>query len=303
MVKNKSRYNILVAKLILSLSSLLFFCGAIKADEPDEVYIYKTINDISLKLHVFYPENWSVDDQRVGMIFIHGGGWLEGSPSQFFGQSAYLASRGMVAICIEYRLGRMHGTTPRESIEDGKSALRWIRANASKLGVNPQKFVVGGSSAGAHVAASSIMINQINADLDDLAIPIDPVALILINPVVNTGPDGYGYKRVKDYWKEISPSEHVQSGLPPALVLFGDQDPICNNIAMEDFLEKMKNAGNNVELKIYKDYGHGFFMISRCTKAYKMTLIDVDLFLVGLGLLDGEPDEAFLFKQIHEAEK
>ena len=69
-------------------------------------------NAVELRLHVFKPEGWSKDDKRPAIVFFFGGGWVAGSPAQFYPQSRELAERGMVAISAEYRIKNKHGTSP-----------------------------------------------------------------------------------------------------------------------------------------------------------------------------------------------
>ena len=73
----------------------------------------------------------------AAIVFFFGGGWVGGTPKQFFPHCTYLASRGMVAISAEYRVKDRHGVTPLECVLDGKSAVRWVRAHASELGIDP----------------------------------------------------------------------------------------------------------------------------------------------------------------------
>jgi len=94
------------------------------AETPDQKLLYKQTPQGELKLHIFNPDGHSATDQAPAIVFFFGGGWNGGSPGQFYGQSEYLASRGMVAICPEYRVKGTHGTDPRCCVMDAKSAMR-----------------------------------------------------------------------------------------------------------------------------------------------------------------------------------
>ncbi len=102
--------------------------------QPDAQWLYKTVNATELKLHVYTPEGHHTSDKRPAVIFFFGGGWNNGSPGQHYSQCAHLASRGMVAMSAEYRVKSRNQTTPKECVEDGKSAIRWVRAHAAELG-------------------------------------------------------------------------------------------------------------------------------------------------------------------------
>jgi len=118
---------------------------------PSKIVEYKQIGGISLNLHIFNPKVHQETDSRAAIVFFHGGGWSSGTPRQFYRQSKYLADRGMVAISAEYRLAQKHHSTPKESVKDGKSAMRWIRAHAKELGINPNMIAAGGGSAGGQI--------------------------------------------------------------------------------------------------------------------------------------------------------
>ena len=74
-------------------------------------------------------------------MFFFGGGWQNGSPSQFAHQAERLAQRGMVAACADYRVKSKDGVGPRSCVEDAKSAVRWLRANGARLGIDPERIV------------------------------------------------------------------------------------------------------------------------------------------------------------------
>ena len=170
---------------ILTIVCSLIVCGIAIANEPepDEKIVYKKTEQGKLSLHLFYPDGHQKTDKRPVAVFIHGGGWTGGNPSAFYSQCNYLASRGIVAISVEYRLGKKHKTTPIECVKDGKSAMRWVRKNAGEIGVDPNKIIAGGGSAGGHVAASTGTATSFEEETDDKSISYCPQALVLFNPV------------------------------------------------------------------------------------------------------------------------
>lgn len=122
--------------------------------EPDRIIeFYTPLPDVDLKLHLFFPEDYQVTDKRPCIVFFHGGSRVAGSASQFYGYSKYLASRGMVAISAQYRT-RKYKAIPRDCVEDGREAVRYVRQHAAELGVDPDRIAAGGGSAGGHVAAA-----------------------------------------------------------------------------------------------------------------------------------------------------
>ena len=115
--------------------------------------IYKRIGDVELPVHIFAPANHRPGDRSPAIVFFFGGGWQSGSPAQFQHHCEYLASRGMVAMTAEYRVLSRHGVKAVECFRDAKSALRWVRGNAERLGIDPARVAAGGGSAGGHLAA------------------------------------------------------------------------------------------------------------------------------------------------------
>ncbi|MDN8674696.1 alpha/beta hydrolase, partial [Staphylococcus aureus] len=90
--------------------------------------------------------------KHPAILFFHGGGWSEGKPDWFFYTCEEYAKKGWVAIAVEYRLRNRHGSLPPDAIADGKSAIRYLRMNADKLGIETNRIVASGNSAGANLA-------------------------------------------------------------------------------------------------------------------------------------------------------
>jgi acetyl esterase/lipase len=260
--------------------------GAAQAEahepKPDKSIVYKTVGDIELRLHVFLPPGWSEGDQRPAVVFFFGGGWVSGTPKQFFPQCHYLAGRGMVAMSADYRVKNRHGTSPRECVQDGCSAVRWIRQHAGELGIDPARLAAGGGSAGGHVAAATGTVTNITEPGEETTTSCRPNALVLFNPVFDNGPNGWGHKAVRDYWREISPRHNIDSQTPPAIVLLGTADRLIPVATAEGFCKAMHDAGGRCELKLYADQPHGFF---NNPPMQQQTLADVDQFLQSLGWL------------------
>ena len=105
-------------------------------------FIYKKTKQADLAIFVHYPPGWKETDKRPAIVFFFGGGFQFGSVSQFVPQAAYFASRGMVAARADYRVKSRHGVEPDACVEDAKSAVRWLRQNAAKLGwIQPHRSV------------------------------------------------------------------------------------------------------------------------------------------------------------------
>jgi acetyl esterase/lipase len=256
---------------------------------PDQKLIYKTIDAIDLKLHVFNPNGHKMPDHAPVIIFFFGGGWSGGTPKQFYQQSRYFSEKGIVAISAEYRVHKTHGTTPFESVKDAKSAVRWVRQHANELGINPNKIVASGGSAGGHIAACTGVIEGYDEVGEDLTISSVPNAMILFNPVLDTTEKGYGMAKVGEKHKtDISPNHHVKGGIVPTLVFHGTADKTVPFENAERFAQLMKEAGNHCELERYEGKGHGFFNGTFFRGKAADTIVYVDILKKSLAFLKSQ---------------
>ena len=257
--------------------------------------IYKTASNDDLYLYLFFPEGHDPKkDQRPAAVFFFGGGWTGGTPTQFEQHAKYLASRGMVAAVADYRVKSRQGTTPKECVADGKSAVRYLRNHAVRLGVDPNRIAAGGGSAGGHVAAATGMLPGLDDPADDRSISSRSNALILFNPVYDNGPEGgWSHSLVAPYWKEISPAANIDSHSPPAIVFLGEKDALIPVATAKRFQQKMRDAGLVSELELYPEQQHGFFNESKGgPELFLDTIQKMDRFLVKLGYLTGAPSES-----------
>lgn len=266
-------------------------------------HVYKTVEGTELSLWVFTPKDHQPTDSRPAIVFFFGGGWKNGSPTQFEQQCRYLASRGMVAITADYRVASRQGVKAVECVRDAKSAIRWVRSHAKELGIDPQRLAAGGGSAGGHLAACAGVISEFDDAKEDPAVSSRPNAMVLFNPAVSFDPALAGddrraaglSERMGVEPEKLSPAHHVQPRLPPALVLIGTKDfLIAGN---RQFVERMKAAGNRCDLDLYEDREHGFFNYGRKGSAdFLKATESMDRFLTSLGYLSGEPTVTAFFE-------
>ena len=267
--------------LLLSIS-LIHVCLGQPPITPAKLIPYKETNKGNLHLHAFFPANFSPSDKRAAIVFFFGGGWVGGTPKQFYGQAKALSEKGMVAFCAEYRTKKSHGTTPFECVKDAKSAIQWVRKNASNLGVDPDRIVSGGGSAGGHIAACTGVIEG----YEEEGTGSRPNAMVLFNPVLDTTPKGYGAHRFTQEQKtSVSPCHHVKKGISPTIIFQGTADTTTPLENAERFTQLMKDVGNTCILKTYEGEKHGFFNGKhfrpsiKDDSTYRATLREMVLFL------------------------
>jgi len=265
-----------------------------------KVEVYKKVGDVKLNMYIYYPEGHRATDKRPAIVFFFGGGWRSGTPQQFSRQAEYFASRGMVAMAADYRVASRHQAKVVDCVQDAKSAIRWVRANAARLGVDPNRIAASGGSAGGHLAAATGTLPDLDAPGEDTSISSVPNAMVLFNPATVLGPlegESPEPRRLEQFREragadpvKVSPYHHIKKGTPPAIIFHGRADTTVPYRTSEAFCQKMKSLGNRCELVGYDGAQHGFFNFGRGgNKAYYDTLRRADEFLASLGYLKGPP--------------
>ncbi len=284
-----------IACLLLTVSSVFAqqknyppsFEGAVE-------HVYKTVDEVELKLWGFLPEDWTAEDSRPAILFFFGGGWNAGSPAQFQPHAEYLAERGMIAFVVDYRVKSRHGTVAKNCVEDARDAMRFVRSHAGELGVDPNRVAAGGGSAGGHIAGC---LGVIEEDPES-----KPNALALFNPALVLAPFGESSPWKEDRSAELkermgvepealSPIHHVSGSAPPSVIFHGTADSTVPFVTAAQFTVEMKRAGVKCILHEYEGAGHGFFNAGRKgaegkEPAFPQTLEQLDQFLVELDWLE-----------------
>lgn len=298
--------KLLLSLIIFNLSGFLINLRC-QENYPPEIknakeVVYKVIDGTSLNLWIFNPVNHKPSDKRPAIVFFFGGGWNSGNPAQFEKHCEYLAARGMVAMVADYRVKSRQNVLADKCVADAKSAIRWIRKNAPASGIDTERIIAAGGSAGGHLAAAAAILPGLNEPGENTAISCVPDALILFNPVLITAP---GATENADFEAKIklisdrvgtapvdfSPYHHIKPGLSPAIIFHGIDDTTVPYFTVKLFAEKMKQNGNRCELVGYKNEKHGFFNYGRKSNGpYVSTVNKMDAFLVSLGYLDPLPE-------------
>lgn len=283
------KFRIITALMLLLSPSLILAqekpaVGIPTPTPPGKPYIYKTSAGKDRKMEVYFPPNHNPAKSKVpGLILFHGGGWSGGSLDQFRAASAYFASRGLICATAEYQMLKGEGAKlpegeshKRVCVIDAKSAIRWFKQHAGELGIDPNRIITGGGSAGGHISALATMNPGLNDPADPKDIDTSVVAYLWFNPAFSPG------DAKKD--PEIDILHHQKKGLPPAIVFFGDQDHWKKG--WDDAHARWRTLGTKtIDLQIAPAQTHSFFNKEPWRT---VTLIAADKFLVKHGLLTGE---------------
>lgn len=224
-----------------------------------ETFVYREGQPDPMRLHVMKPAGWKATDKRPALIWFFGGGWTKGSPEKSISWARNAAQLGMVGIAPDYRTKNRFNTSPLESVADGRAALRWVEDHAAELGIDPNRIVVCGGSAGGHVALwTAIEATPPGSDPNE-APKIKPIALVLQCPVSDTSVEkGYTPKRFGDNAEALSPVAKLDAKMPPTLLFHGDADktvPYAQSVELE---KKLRESGNSVEFVTVPGGSHGF---------------------------------------------
>lgn len=242
---------------------------------------YAKAGDKSLLLDLYLPKNSS---EKVPVImWVHGGGWLNGSKGN--GKGLWLVEHGYAVVSIDYRLTQ-EAIWPAQ-INDCRSAVRFLRSNADKYGLNGDKIAAWGGSAGGHLVAvlgtqdlpkDEKVSSRVQAVLDWygpsdlLTMPPNNVSEKRTAEMVakSNGAKllGATVRDVPDLAKEASGFWNVSKDDPPFLIMHGDKDPgvpVSQSLRLH---EKQKKLGAPTELFIVKGAGHGgkLFLSEECNK-------------------------------------
>jgi acetyl esterase len=210
-----------------------------------------------MRLHVFKPKDWKTGDKRSALIFFFGGAWIRGTPEKSAGWARFAAKQGMVGIAPDYRTKERFGTSPLESVADARAALRWVQDHAAELGIDPNHIVVGGNSAGGHLALWT-GISQAPPGSNPAESPkTKPAALILISAVGDTtvGPrkENFGANL-----RALSPYYQLDSKMPPILMFHGDADTVVPYTSAVNLSQKLIQQGNQCQFVTVPGGQHNF---------------------------------------------
>ncbi|HRJ08431.1 MAG TPA: alpha/beta fold hydrolase [Prosthecobacter sp.] len=227
------------------------------------------------KLDLYLPEKSQGPLPLI--IWVHGGGWMNGSKDGCPPLRAGYVESGYAVASINYRLSS-HAVFPAQ-IEDCKAAIRWLRAQAGKYGLDAGRFGVWGSSAGGHLAAllgtsGDAREFDTGAHLDqssrvqavcDYYGPTDFTVFVTTpgyeSHASDTSPEarllGGAVMRNKDKAARANPITHISNDDPPFLIVHGDQDPTVPINQSQLLFRELGAAGVNAHFHTIKGAGHG----------------------------------------------
>jgi acetyl esterase/lipase len=248
--------------------------------------IYTTASGMELKLDFYRPAQAS--GPLPTAIFMHGGGYRVASKKEASALSVMpYVQMGWNAVNVEYRPSGV--ALAPAAVEDARCALRWVVQNAKMYGVDTDRIVVTGQSAGSHLALMAGLVPE-SAGFDRNCPGAEPLKVAAIvswygvfdyTTLVDDPTRDYavtwigGQPNRKDVAARISPMTYVRAGLPPVIAIHGDADPIVPYEQEVREIDALKKAGGIAELVTIPGGKHGNFERDQVLRAW--TAIDAFL--------------------------
>jgi acetyl esterase/lipase len=233
--------------------------------------------DVELKLDLYRPKKR--DNRLPAVVFIHGGAWRGGSREMYHYYCVKFAERGYAAATISYRLLRV-APFPA-AVQDAKCAVRWMRANAAKLGVDPNRIGVAGGSAGGHLSmmvayATDIPELEGNGGYADTSSRVQAIVNIygptdLTTEEARTDDTvskflGAAFDVAPDRYQLASPITHVSQDDPPTLILHGSIDSTVPIEHAEMLVDGLKKAGLEYDYDRVEGWPHAMDLESNVNR-------------------------------------
>jgi acetyl esterase/lipase len=229
---------------------------------------FPTEGDKTLEFDLLRPES---DQPLPLVVFLHGGGWISGDRSMYHDEAAWLAPQGYACACIEYRLAPLYPFPA--CVQDVQAFIRYARANAATLGIDPNRIATMGNSAGGHLAQMSVLCSEtFGAETDphlhraNAAIAICGISTLdqpaeshfdIALSFVEQFMGGPFFGNEANY-KKASPLTYANGKTAPILLIHGTDDEIVPIQQSRNLTAALQNAGNTPEFHELNGEGHSF---------------------------------------------
>lgn len=215
------------------------------------------------------PAGVAPESGRPCVVLVHGGAWRQGDRTQLRGYGIRLGMAGYVGVAVEYRL------TPESpwpaQIHDVKAAIRWVRANAERLSIDPDRIAIEGNSAGAHLALLAAVPDgdpDFEGEGDNASVSSAVAAAIAVYPPVlfahgerlsgSVPLAALSEAADLEVARSASPLSYVGPDFPPTMLVHGTADEVVPAKGTLLFYEALIKARVPVEMHIYAEQPHAF---------------------------------------------
>ena len=239
----------------------------------DKNIIYSEFEGVQLTFDMIYKTKKALQ-KRPAIVFLHGGGFRAGEPSQFHAIASYFANKfDIFSVSVKYRL------TPYikwpGNLLDVKKAIQWLRENYGEYSIDTEKIIACGGSAGGYLALMSVLDVPAAKDFEELNPTVSRAnAAVLLNGIIdgmatyNNTPVakevfdllmGGTVDELPEDYHNASPVNLFDENVPPVLMMQGAEDDIAPYKDTISAYEKLISLGTTAEICIFPGQGHGWF--------------------------------------------
>lgn len=233
--------------------------------------VYGDADGVPLRYDHYRPVQASGPTPAV--VVVHGGGWMNGDPSQAAGNALHFSRRGIATVSISYRLAP--ASRFPAPLDDVRRGLRYVRANADRLGIDPTRLALLGLSAGAHLAMLAHLGRDVPALAPSLPAELQDVSEDVRAVIAHYGPYDLGRRKPEADWDPVgallgdrvgdadwvrtaSPAHHAARATAPVLLIHGTADVVVSHRESERMHAALTAAGRSSELLLLDGAPHAF---------------------------------------------
>lgn len=230
------------------------FAGSAQTSRVADIKIEKDVvvgkgGDVDLHCDIYRPPPGT--EKRMALVHLHGGGFARGSKDTLAEKVKPITARGYVSIAAQYRLSGV-AKWPAQS-DDVKTAIRWTRANADRLGIDPNRIATVGYSAGGYIALFAAGQDDTHLAACVAFYPAVELAPNMVDVLLPPGSDAAAVRAA-------SPLTNVKAGFPPTVLFHGLSDVTVPPESSQHLLQALRNAGVPSELHTFAGVPHEFDM-------------------------------------------
>ncbi|MDP0491191.1 MAG: sulfatase-like hydrolase/transferase [Verrucomicrobiota bacterium JB023] len=309
--------HLVITTLLLLFCQVRHWAREAPVEPPAGVSIRRDINFLAKgreeKLDLYEPATREPKRLLPAVVIIHGGGWVRGDKGRLreYVTGTSLAKAGYVAVSINYETRAGHRWP--NNLHDCKNAVRWLRKNSERLGVDPERIGVIGGSAGGHLALMVAYTSgqaELSSDAlypgisDEVGACVNLYGITNLQTRKEVKEDGTPSTELKSHrlfpesreeapgkWALASPVTHVHAKVPPTLTLHGTADPVVDRDQAKELHQALTRAGADSTLRLIDGAKHAWPLK---TKSFDLTGEVVTFFDKHLKASEGQeqPSEA-----------
>ncbi len=258
-----------MGRRVLGLAGIVLTAAMAGGDElpylSDHVWVWRNVQygdagGVALLLDAYLPAD---DDLHPALVNIHGGGWRSGSKDGLAPECMDYARAGVAAFSIGYRLSQV--APYPAAVQDCWAAVKWIRAHAAELNVDPTRMAVQGGSAGGHLALMMAFMEPEEEGIDNYFVCVaakNPPTDFTADDQMHAEPAlvafmGAPREQAPERYREASPVTYLSPDDPPVFLVHGTQDrtvPYHQALVLQAALQR---AGIEHELVTIEGADHG----------------------------------------------